>query len=350
MNRTLGLAGAMAAIMLSAAPAMAACEFKQIGEMHVDMSHGVPTIAIEANGVRKRVYINTGADLSVLSEAGAAMLKATSGDLMTDRTSTAAGEGAHHRTQLYNVILGGAFAMNNFEVLIGGKEPVKDDIVGSIGQDILGASDIEFDFAHERMAFFSTKGCGKDPVISWQGGFSIAEIRKPTEINPRFQTYVQLNGRKLLAQLGTNLPFSVVEASAAAVAGVKPASPGVQAVGNVDFGVAHPVWIGQFQAFAVGEEKIQNPKIAFSPLWDDAKVSSTGSRLTARVAGLPSMVLGMDFLSSHRVLLISSQGRMYFKWNGGTVFAAPGAQAVVPGLIGSAVSGAAFSSNEIARR
>src|SRR4051812_30768941 len=108
MMKTLGAVGALMAALMSAAPAMAACEFRKIGEIPVDMSHGVPTIAIEANGVRKRVYVNTGADLSVLSEAGAAMLRATGGDLIADRTSTAAGEGAHHRTQLYNVVVGGA--------------------------------------------------------------------------------------------------------------------------------------------------------------------------------------------------------------------------------------------------
>ena len=102
--------------------------------------------------------------------------------------------------------------------------------------------------------------------------------------------------------------------------------------------------------FAIGDEKIQNPKIAFSPIWDDAKMSATGSRLTSRVAGLPSMVLGLDFLKSHRVLLISSQGRMYFKFNGGTVFAAPGDQKVVPGLIGSAATSGAFGERETARR
>ena len=109
MIKTLSAGCALAASMLTGAPAMAACEFKMIGEMHVDMSHGVPTVAIQVNGERKRVYINTGADLSILSEAGAAALGATNGDLMTDRTSTAAGEASTHRTQLYNVSIGGAF-------------------------------------------------------------------------------------------------------------------------------------------------------------------------------------------------------------------------------------------------
>lgn len=350
MIRAIGAVCGAAAILVSAGPAWAACEFNKIGELAVDMSRGVPTVEIEANGVRKRVYVNTGADLSVLSEAGAALLGATGGDLMADRTSTARGEASHHRTILYNVRVGNAFNIPDFEVLIGGDEPVEDDIVGSLGQDILGASDVEFDLANNRMAFYTTKGCGKAPLVTWDGAYSLAEIRQPTQINPRFQTYVRLNGRKLLTQLGTNLPFTVVDSRAAAAAGVKPDSPGVDSFGKVDFGAEHPVWIGRFQEFSIGDEKIQNPRIAFSPIWEDARMSSTGSRLTAPVEGLPSVVLGLDFLKTHRVLLISSQGRMYFKYNGGTVFVEPGAQPVVPGLIGAATSNAAFRANDIARR
>jgi len=69
MIKTLGAVGVVAAALFTAAPAMAACEFRKIGEIPVDMSHGVPTITLEANGVRKRVYVNTGADLSVLAKA-----------------------------------------------------------------------------------------------------------------------------------------------------------------------------------------------------------------------------------------------------------------------------------------
>ena len=349
MIKATGAVGAMAAVVLSGAPAWAACEFTKIGEVTVDSSRGVPTVDFEVNGVRKRAYINTGADLSVLSRAGAAALGVANGDLMSDRTSTARGEASHHRTQLYNVRIGGAFAMSTFEALIGGDEPVENDVVGSIGQDVLGASDVEFDLANNRMAFFSSRGCGRQPLVYWPGGYSVAEIRRPSQANPRFETYVQLNGRKLLTQLGTNLPFSVVDSRAAMVAGVTPDSPEVQSFGRIDFGAEHPVWVGRFQEFAIGDEKVQNPRIAFSPIWEDAKIGSTGSRLPAQVQGLPSVLLGLDFLKTHRVLLASSQGRMYFSFNGGTVFAEPGAQPVVPGLIGTATSNAAFGASTIGR-
>jgi hypothetical protein len=340
--KVLAAACAAAIALLNGAPALAACDFTKIGELAVDMSRGVPTVEIEVNGVRKRAYINTGSDVSVLSEAGAALLGLPHGDLMAGRTSSASGETHYHRSSIPTLRIGNAFSIGDFEVLIGGTQPVTDDVVGSLGQDLLGASDVEFDLAHSRMAFFRSKGCGKEPLAYWEGGYAIADMLRPSPVNPRFQTYVQVNGRRLLAQLGTNLPFSVVDSHAAAVAGVKPDTPGVQSLGNIDFGAAHPVWLGTFQAFAIGEEKIENPKIAFSPLWDDARVGSTGSRSKAQVPGLPSIVLGLDFLKVHRVLLASSQGRMYFSFSGGTVFAAPGARPVVPGLFGIATSDAAF--------
>ena len=56
----------------------------------------------------------------------------------------------------------------------------------------------EFDLGRARIAFYASKGCGKEPVVNWPGGYNLAEIRKPSPVNPRFQTYVQINGRKLL--------------------------------------------------------------------------------------------------------------------------------------------------------
>jgi hypothetical protein len=39
-----------------------------------------------------------------------------------------------------------------------------------------------------------------------------------------------------------------------------------------------------------------------------------------KLDGLPSMLLGVDFLRSHRVLVAHSQRRIYFTHNGGPVF------------------------------
>jgi hypothetical protein len=83
-------------------------------------------------------------------------------------------------------------------------------------------------------------------------------------------------------------------------------------------------WGASFESFVIGGEKIANPVLRFSEMFKDANFTETGSRVPNQAAGLPQMVLGVDFLRAHRVLVARSQGRMYFTYVGGTVFP-PGA-------------------------
>ncbi len=79
-------------------------------------------------------------------------------------------------------------------------------------------------------------------------------------------------------------------------------------------------WIGQFESFAIGNERIRNPKIHFADLWKHMTYTRTGSRLSTSFAGNPDLLLGADFLRAHRVLVARSQRKMYFTYAGGTVF------------------------------
>jgi hypothetical protein len=70
-------------------------------------------------------------------------------------------------------------------------------------------------------------------------------------------------------------------------------------------------WTGQFETFAIGDEVIRNPRIRFADLAQHTGDSQAG------------MLLGADFLHSHRVLVSRSQGKLYFTYAGGTVFPRP---------------------------
>ncbi|TMH52891.1 MAG: hypothetical protein E6H53_20455 [Betaproteobacteria bacterium] len=108
----------------------------------------------------------------------------------------------------------------------------------------------------------------------------------------------------------------------AARLGVTPESPGVVAGGCVTGEGKRQIdsWIGLFESFAIGNEIIRNPRIRFADLWQYTTYTQTGSRLPARFAGQPDMLLGADFLRAHRVLIARSQRKMYFTHAGGAVF------------------------------
>lgn len=71
----------------------------------------------------------------------------------------------------------------------------------------------------------------------------------------------------------------------------------------------------------MGDETISDTVIRFADLFKDATYTPrSGSMIQQRVEFLPDMLLGADFLRSHRVLVSHSQRKMYFSYEGGPVF------------------------------
>jgi len=144
----------------------------------------------------------------------------------------------------------------------------------------------------------------------------------PIEAGSGIRFTVAINGKPVRTQLDSGASASVLSKADAARLGVTPESPGVVAGGCVAGWGERVVdsWIATFESFAIGNERIRNPKIYFADMWKYTTYTETGSRLPNRFAGLPDMVLGADFLRAHRVLVARSQRKMYFTHVGGTVF------------------------------
>lgn len=79
-------------------------------------------------------------------------------------------------------------------------------------------------------------------------------------------------------------------------------------------------WIGPIRALTIGDEMIQDTTLHFADLYKDATFTPGGSRIARKVDELQPMLIGADFLRSHRVLVAHSQRRMYFTYVGGPVF------------------------------
>ena len=48
--------------------------------------------------------------------------------------------------------------------------------------------------------------------------------------------------------------------------------------------------------------------------------SKTGSRIAREIDGLPEMLIGADFVRSHRIYVALGQRKVYFSYLGGPVF------------------------------
>ncbi|HEX2560586.1 tetratricopeptide repeat protein, partial [Phenylobacterium sp.] len=113
-------------------------------------------------------------------------------------------------------------------------------------------------------------------------------------------------GRPIRAMFDTGAFRSVLRRSTAERLGFKPDGPGVEHAG-LSAGIGPRVlenWIAPFAEFRIGDETIKNTRLRVAP------IALNGA----------DMLLGADFFLSHRVLVSSSQDRIYFTYNGGPVF------------------------------
>jgi hypothetical protein len=79
--------------------------------------------------------------------------------------------------------------------------------------------------------------------------------------------------------------------------------------------------VGTFDSVSIGDETIRNVRLRVGDMFSKDTVAGTGSRI-ARPAAVdpPEMLLGFDFLLSHRVLVLPKEHAVVFTYNGGPLF------------------------------
>ncbi|HEX9173286.1 MAG TPA: aspartyl protease family protein [Telluria sp.] len=173
-----------------------------------------------------------------------------------------------------------------------------------VGAPFLLQADLEISLATKEIKFFRPTGCSDAFLGYWSEDALMVpfEANYSNSPNPRFS--VMLNGHKLLAMIDSGATTTIVDLNAAKRAGLKVDAPGMMPAGHVvgvgERRVAH--WITTVDKLTIGEETIGNARIG---------VTDTRDAMGADV------VLGVDFLRSHRVLFAMSQGRLYFSYVGG---------------------------------
>jgi predicted aspartyl protease len=223
--------------------------------------------------------------------------------------------------------------------------------------------DVEFSLAARQIKFFVPSAeCSNAFLAYWDENASTVPLVDLSPQDPRQVVTVEVNGKKMTALIDSGSPTSMINLEAAARVGITPQSAGVAELADKNgVGKQHgKAWLASFESFSIGGETIKNPKIGIADLWGPvppdafsdlqsglrlmsinpsrsvAASSGGGSGVSGKVNdGLaqmapvqseiltgdrPDMLLGADFLRSHRVLLAISQRRMYYSYLGGKVF------------------------------
>jgi len=312
---------AAAAIGLALAGNLAAAESKcrmgRIAEWPLRAGSRVPVTDGEINGQKVGILLDTGGETNLILRSAARRLELARRG--AGRAFGVTGESHAEFTTVDEFRIGEAI-WKNWRVPVAGEGSFGDDVAVLLGDPFFDQVDVEFDLAHNAVRLYETKNCEGVSLAYWATE-PAGEV--PIEPGRGIRFTVAINGKPVRAELDSGSSSSILSKPDAARLGVTPESPGVVAGACIRDGETKrtlDTWIGQFESFAIGNERIRNPKIRFADLWKNMTSTETGSRLPTRFAGLPDMLVGADFLRAHRVLVARSQRKMYFTYAGGTVF------------------------------
>jgi tetratricopeptide (TPR) repeat protein len=280
-------------------------------ELPVTMEGLRPLVRAKINGTEAYFVADSGAFYSMISPAAAAQFK------LPKRSAPfgtyvlgVGGGGITPEIATVQTFMLANFDLHKVEFLVGSNE-LGAGAVGLLGQNLIQIRDVEYDFANGMLRLVKPENCGKRTMAYWAMAsqpIGIVEIRTPTAAKPQPTGLAFVNGIEVRVAFDTGSPVSMLSLSAAKRAGITPSSVGVKPAGETHGGVGSrtvQVWVAPLANFKVGGEEIQHTQVLIA----DLKLEDF------------DMLLGDDFFLSHRVYVANGQGKLYFTYNGGPVFA-----------------------------
>lgn len=306
----------VASIALASLPALANpnCKMLRFAEWPVQVESGRLLAQARMNSREVRVMLHTALPHSLIRRAAADRLGVTLHQPPEYRDYGGGGVAPVLNAFIDEVRIGDS-VHKGWRLLLLPSFPYPDDVDVVLGQDLFRQADVEFDLANKTVRLYRVENCGELPLAYWTRE-AAGQIRLDG-LDESIAVSVQLNGKTVPAEINSAAPASAVSRGLAASLGMTPRSGGVSP-GAKQLPIGHlrvASWIGTFQSFALGEEKISNPSLHFAEF--DVPYMA-GNFLLRRE--LRPVQLGLDFLRAHRVLVAQSQGKLYFTYVGGPVF------------------------------
>jgi len=312
-----GIAFASAPI---AAAAERGCTLLKIAEWPVRPGTGAPIVDGTINGQKVGILLDTGARTHLLRSAAIRLGLVRYQD-SPDRAVGIGGETVVEAVSVDSFEIAGT-VRRNWRMSVVGETDLGGDVAALLGEDFLHRAEVEFDLAHNAIRLFQAKDCDSSALAYWTTERpNVVALEDYSATYPSLELTIEINGRPVRALLDSGASRSVLTKAQAAALGVTPDTAGVVAAGcGGGLGAKRiETWIGPFDSVAIGGEIVRNPRLEFADIFKYSTFAQTGSLVT-RAVPRPDMLLGADFLRSHRVLVAHSQRKIYFTYAGGTVF------------------------------
>lgn len=286
----------------------AECVLAKLADLPVTMLGLRPTIPVKIDGNDARLLVDSGGFFSLLSPGAAAQFNLRLRDLPRGMDVRGInGSVKASLTTAKSLMLAGQ-TLPNVDFIVGGTSET--GIAGTLGANVLGANDIEYDLPDGMIRLFRPKGCSNTNFAYWAGKkpYSVLQLESggPTHW---IVASVVLNGRKMKALFDTGAAGSYLTLQAAARLGVKPGDPGVTPAGEMG-GLGNKritTWIAPFDSLQIGDgETIQKIRLRIG----GGELADNGI----------DMLIGFDFFLSHRAYIANSAGKMFLSYETGPVF------------------------------
>jgi predicted aspartyl protease len=268
-----------------------------------------PAIGGAINGKPATMLVDTGAFMIHLTMNGAnrhrLALRPT-----PRRVHGIGGTSAVYMAEVRDFAVGPARATRRQELDVIAESDTTPAFDAIVGAPFLLQMDLEFDLGAKRMRFLA-RDCGQAPLALWKEDTVAVPFEGGTERNPKPLFTVMVNGQKLDAIVDTGAFRTVMSRAAARRAGIDVEAPGAGAgvkrqgdAGGIGPDRA-PHWSAVFKTVAIGSETIHDAELGI---------------IDARSEMGADLLLGRDFLRTHRVLFAMSQRKLYFARIGGDSF------------------------------
>jgi tetratricopeptide (TPR) repeat protein len=312
-------------LLLAAAPppAMAAgCTLGKLAELPVTMDGLLPIVPAKIDGVDMKLEADSGSFFSLLTPQATTKAHLHPGAMPNGADYVVGLAGIEHigLTTVKDFSLAG-HSFQHADFIVGAPQLDSEGIDGLLGGNFLSFADVEFDFANGAIRMFKPLGCGRQTNFAYWAG-SNGESADITPAKPpanEILVSITVNGHVMKALLDSGAGRSFITRAGAKAAGVSVTDASVKP-GGVGGGIGHSgfeTWIARFDSFALGDELVKNAMLRIGDTSIDA---ANGSPV--------QMLIGADFLLSHRVYVANSEAKLYFTYIGGPVFnldQAPGA-------------------------
>jgi tetratricopeptide (TPR) repeat protein/predicted aspartyl protease len=308
MCRGWRLAGVLGLALASAAPAARACTLGKLAELPVTMHGLVPTVPVKVDGADITLLADSGGFFSLLTPQAAGRAGLHVGPAIgVDSVVGLAGQERAGVATAKDFSLAG-YTFHHADFLVAAPQLGQAGVDGILGDNILSYADLEFDLANGAIRMFKPIGCSaRNNFAYWApNNFETADIAPAVRPSFKIIVNIKVNGHEMKAVLDSGAGRSFITRTAARAAGVSVDSAGVKPTG-MGGGIGHrdyQTWLARFDSFAVGDELIKNAMLRIG----DAEMADA------------QMLLGADFLLSHRVYVANSERKLFFSYLGGPVF------------------------------